>query len=627
MSLSASVSRSIRKILKIALVVEVVYVVLVNALLQLPLTQTVINQIRPEKFQVTWDNAWTLYPFRVQLRGGSANGDSRTQTWQADVKSAAGSINPLPLVLRRVRVSDVRASDVHFRMRPRLKPDKDYSQVEMYFPQIEGREPSNAITTPRKEKRSWLVSIEDIRVTGSNSYWIYQFQGTADGTIRADLDYKTRGGPLELDVTDFDLTLGRHLVNGDQEMFATGKVAGSMGFAPFMPREDKGLKLLEFLKLDIGMDFDVSRLKFIDLFLTGIDGFTVDGSGAVTGRVRYHEGELLEGTDLDVAASDLRVRFMDHVVGGEGTVDLSTGPEKGGQLDLGFRFSDLEVFQGDDPRAMMAGHNLLLQVGGDNRLLPDPEQVNESRSVRLDINEVTVHDMSVFNAYLPPGLPMAFTGGEASLESDLAFKALDAGGWLKLKSREARIDVLQQSITADLLADIQLTGGRPIERVLDVSGSEVVLKDVLVVGEKQEFEDKAWAAALELSRGDIVAEDPPRFDLEASLEASDSRPIVALFRNREGWQPEFLARAMTVEDIEGTARVITVGRRVEIPEAYVTSDNVEAGMKAVFTEKSNNGIIYLKYKKLDAVLKILDGDRNFDLVKARKKYDAYEMKP
>jgi hypothetical protein len=400
-----------------------------------------------------------------------------------------------------------------------------------------------------------------------------------------------------------------------------------MGLAPFMPREDKGRKLLEFLKLDIGMDFDVSRLKFIDLFLTGIDGFSVDGSGAVTGRVRYQEGELLEGTDLDVAASDLQVRFMDHVVEGEGTVDLATGPETGGKLDLGFRFSDLEVFQGDDPRAMMAGHNLLLQVGGDNRLLPDPEQVNESRSVRLDINEVTVHDMSVINAYLPPGLPMAFTGGEASLGSDLTFKALDAGGWLRLESREARIDVLQQSITADLVADIQLTGGRPIERVLDVSGSAIVLKDVLVVGEKQEFDDKAWAAALKLSRGDIVAEDPLRFDLEASLKASDSRPVVAVFRNREGWQPEFLAKAMTVEDIEGTARVITVGRRVEIPEAYVTSDNVEAGIKAVFTEESDNGIMYLKYKKLDAVLKILDGDRSFDIVKARKKYDAYEIKP
>ena len=59
-----------RKALKIAVVVEVVYVVVVNALLQIPLTQDVINMIRPEKFAVRWKNAWTLYPFRVHVRGG-----------------------------------------------------------------------------------------------------------------------------------------------------------------------------------------------------------------------------------------------------------------------------------------------------------------------------------------------------------------------------------------------------------------------------------------------------------------------------------------------------------------------------------------------------------------------------
>ena len=39
----------------------------------------------------------------------------------------------------------------------------------------------------------------------------------------------------------------------------------------------------------------------------------------------------------------------------------------------------------------------------------------------------------------------------------------------------------------------------------------------------------------------------------------------------------------------------------------------------------NNGRIYLQYKKLDAVLKILNGERNLDIIGARQKYDEYEI--
>ena len=42
--------------------------------------------------------------------------------------------------------------------------------------------------------------------------------------------------------------------------------------------------------------------------------------------------------------------------------------------------------------------------------------------------------------------------------------------------------------------------------------------------------------------------------------------------------------------------------------------------------EGNNGRIYLKYKKLDVVLKILNGDRNLDIIKAREKYDEYEVR-
>ena len=53
------------------LLAELAYLVLFNMALHLPLTQTLINQIKPEKFSVTWEKAWTWLPFRVHRVRGS----------------------------------------------------------------------------------------------------------------------------------------------------------------------------------------------------------------------------------------------------------------------------------------------------------------------------------------------------------------------------------------------------------------------------------------------------------------------------------------------------------------------------------------------------------------------------
>ena len=53
----------------IVVVAEFAYLLIINTLLYLPITQDVVNMIRPEKFQVSWDRAWSLYPFRLNAEG------------------------------------------------------------------------------------------------------------------------------------------------------------------------------------------------------------------------------------------------------------------------------------------------------------------------------------------------------------------------------------------------------------------------------------------------------------------------------------------------------------------------------------------------------------------------------
>jgi hypothetical protein len=899
----------LRRIVALVVVVELAWVVLVNLLLFLPLTQTAINAIRPEKFHVRWERAWSWYPGRVSVWNASANGNARSQIWQVDVGFASGRISLLPLVLKRVNLHGVEGADVTFRLRPRSKPDRDYSQIERWFPTIEGREVTPAVTLPRKKKWPWRVFADDMRVDGPLDYWIYHVRGESEVFAEGGLSYVTHGGELELDVRAFDLALGRHTV-GDEEMFGDGRLAGSMGFAPFVPRENEGLPMLRFLRLDAETEIDANDLRFVRLFVLNFEQIAVDGEGKVRGRLRYDRGEVLEGTDLHIDARNLVVDVPGHRIGGRGDVDLARGPESGGEMILDFRFRELEVVRENAGAPMLVGDQLLLRVGGDGRVLPDPGTVNPTRSLSLDIRDLQVpdlsrllpylpekwplrllggdgrlggtlsltpeslsadlalrsgravlalsqyrfetdldaavrlenpaimrqatrvagsfirlgdaqllregqkdesawnaslllkegdfhlladasraesdnvldlfrilgdtefrglladsaglfdfeaevsslawisaflgnqyesefhgsstvsgslalsaglpapgtdvrvesqelvvrfldyvgqgdghislqveeggaapdwrfevaladaqmrrrgeesaslrdvqlsldalvrdvtldgsggkpfalnldigsarvSDMSVFNRYLPPDSPLRFAGGQAGLAADVVLRHDDADGWLRLDAEGIELLADGQSLEADLQAELLLSGGVPAERRFEIAGSTLRLDGVRVRGGQADFDDPDWSAELRLESGQVTISEPVGFDLEAALRISDSRPIVALFRNQDGWRPDFLARMMTLEDIAGTGTFRMADERMVIPGVRLTSDNAEAGLKGVQAPDYSDGMLYFRYKKFDVLLKVRDGKRRLDILNALRTFDSY----
>ena len=69
----------LRKTILILFLFEIFYLAVINLALSLPVTQSLINQIKPDKFAVSWENAWSWYPFRVHATGVSANGQTGSQ--------------------------------------------------------------------------------------------------------------------------------------------------------------------------------------------------------------------------------------------------------------------------------------------------------------------------------------------------------------------------------------------------------------------------------------------------------------------------------------------------------------------------------------------------------------------
>jgi hypothetical protein len=243
-------------------------------------------------------------------------------------------------------------------------------------------------------------------------------------------------------------------------------------------------------------------------------------------------------------------------------------------------------------------------------------------AVDLKIPSARVTDMSVYNQYFPQKVPMRLTGGTASLTADVRLEQDSAGGYVRLKTDGLKSRLAEQELGAALAVDINLAGGVPADMAFDISGSSVRLDQVRVEGADTNFDRPDWAARFDLNEGRVVWRKPIELEAKAAVTMKDSRPIVAVMANHRG-KHGWIEKLLTVEDIEGKAELSASAGRAKIPYALVGSDKIDVGAKGMFDDASREGIFYARFRKLDGILKVRNGDRNFDIFGARKKFDNY----
>ena len=363
----------LKRFVFIVVAAEFAYLIIINALLNLPITQDVVNMIRPEKFQVSWERAWSFYPLRLNAKGIAANGQARTQQWEAYATSGAASISLLPLISKDVYLSAVEAEDIDYRQRPRLKPDRDYSNMLAFFPPITGREVVPVDTSELPKKRPWKIHVNGVAASGEHRFWVFNLQGTGSGTALGNLYTETRGGTFSLDVTDLDLDLGPAYLNGDAEIYEGGTVQGVLGFSPLTRRDNKGRRMLKFAYLDTQLDLTVGSFNFLNIFTAGLGNLDIAGAGQVTGRLAVRDGYVRAGTELNATTSNLGVTIRDIDIAGVGSVLIQTPADADSPLQLDIHYDTLTATRVTENNPFLRGTALRLGYSGSNFILPDPD--------------------------------------------------------------------------------------------------------------------------------------------------------------------------------------------------------------------------------------------------------------
>ena len=627
----------LKRFVFIVVAAEFAYLIIINALLNLPITQDVVNLIRPEKFQVTWERAWSFYPLRLNAKGIAANGQARTQQWEAYATSGAASISLLPLISKDVYLSDVEAENIDYRQRPRLKPDRDYSNMLAFFPPITGREVVPVDTSELPKKRPWKIHVNGVAASGEHRFWVFNLQGTASGTAFGNLYTETRRGMFSLDVTDLDLDLGPAYLNGDAEIYEGGTVQGVLGFSPLIRRDNKGRRMLKFAYLDTQLDLTVGSFNFLNIFTAGLGNLDITGAGQVTGRLAVRDGYVRAGTELNATTSNLGVTIRDIDIAGVGSVLIQTPADADSPLQLDIHYDTLTATRTEESDAVLRGTALRLAYSGSNFILPDPdmsfkelwsdEAARERRAMNtfdLAINDAKVLDMSAFNYYLPSEAAFAFAGGETALNAQVSLTEDTISGTIDLDSAAMKVQVDDQSFEADLDADIVIQSGVPRDLKANISGSSLRLFNVRVDGNEESFDGDYWSTSLTFTDAEGTFIKPIDVNATAALTVSDTRPLVTFFDNRNK-PPKWLSNMMAVKNLAGEAELEVTGGAIRIPLAYVDSEKAEVGVKGVIADGERTGLVFARFKKFSTLLKRFDGKRNVDIIKPRAKFDRYQI--
>ena len=908
----ASLKPWFRKTILILVLFEIFYLGLINLALSLPVTQSLINQIKPDKFAVSWERAWSWYPFRVHATGVSANGQTGTQQWQLDSPAAAASISLLPLLWKSVNLYSVDAADAVFHLRPRPRADKDHSKIRAFFAPIKNRkletEPVPAVV--KKKGKSWDISVDGIHASGRHRVWVYQLQAALEGELEASIDFQTRGGPFSLSDGEVDVNIDSIIINGDREVVRNGKLKGALFFAPFVPKDNKGLKALEFLSIDAEIKTETESLAFLNFYLQDFNGMKIAGRGTVDGHLNYQLGKLIPANNILISAEELAVDLLAYRAQGNGEISLKVSEAEPDIVVFDIQFAQLDGMDRDSNEILISGDGLsfsgkgrtqILPTGGEERIasslaveipsikvpdiamyqrfLPDawslkllggegelqgkaeltqtgfvgfsrlsstqadvgikdfkfaanldmnlnvdapaladsgvnvsgsyihlnsarlsneegrrsepwkasididqgkvklilPAGIRKDASLRelltvikgkeilpmldsdseqlklrgmisdlawlnvllknrfnlningageiaadvvltsgwlspgtelninpqqlivevldyiatgsgghlklavekggkspdislnikmvdasfrskgdeqafventdilfqatgrnmsyggpgndldlhLQIPSAQVKDMSVYNTYLPPDSPLQILDGQAELKADVMLKPESATGYVSLVSTGMHSLIDDQELEAELIADIKLVDGVPQNMDFDIASSSIQIKNVKVTGYDKSFDDNNWGAQLTLNKARAVWKKPVQLDIEADLEMTDSRPFVAMLANqkgKEGW----LEKAMTIDNVSGEVKVKMKQNIIVIPYAFASSDKIDVGAKGVISADVRHGVLYARFRKLRGLLKINNGKRNLDILKAREKFDQYD---
>jgi hypothetical protein len=363
----------------------------------------------------------------------------------------------------------------------------------------------------------------------------------------------------------------------------------------------------------------VSQLDWIAALLNRPMGLGLSGAAEIDADIRLADGWPISGTKLTVPPTPLGLALLEHRVTGQGQASLTlehSGKHPRLRLEVGL--ADAQLHRHDEPRPGIGEAQLDAAV-----VVTDPlGKQGGVAEATLKLHSARVHDMAIYNAYLPTNVPLALVGGAASLVGDLRLGPKHAQGAFVLVADGVRLALDRTELSGDLRLDVLVRDGSAADMRFDIAGSKLALDRVRVKDPVAATAAPDWNLRLQLEDTEVRWHKPMQLKTTAGITIKDTRPFVALLDNARSRHP-WIDDLLTVEDLGGHLRLAIDGKDAVLQDAMVSGAEIGVHAKGRAAPAGREAMVLVRWHNLIGALELEGAHKHFDLGNARARFDAY----
>ncbi len=268
------------------------YLLAANLFLNSPLAPRAFNR-RPERFQIGWSSAWTVWPGYVRVRGLRLRGHVNEVTWFVTTERARGWIDLPRLLHRTFLLTEFHGEEVRSRV---LRGPGQKTPADRAAEKAERDKQSGGRVD--RSYRPWTLRFERVfldHVRGFDFNDVHLAgDGRVEGAFSVVIGRSFRLEPSQVRMPDARLALG-------EDTIASGvNLEGSASLGPYTPSEHPGMEGFDFLSGSLTARGAVPDLPFLES--SGLVKTGHQTPGTLTADLRFEQGRLMPGSRFDVTA-------------------------------------------------------------------------------------------------------------------------------------------------------------------------------------------------------------------------------------------------------------------------------------------------------------------------------------
>jgi hypothetical protein len=380
------------------------------------------------------------------------------------------------LLRRTFHATRVRSSGFAIRARLRLDRMDTTPALAAALPPIEGfADPPLLDVGPEPPPLTdanynlWTIHLEDVDVEHVREVWIENVRAVGDTHVAGRWLFRPMRsidvGPATVEANGVDFSYGDVPLATD--------VRGSLRATvhPFDVRQVDGLEFLDHVSYDgrLGGHAMVADMLRSLLPRSGVR-FT-RWEAPFDAHLILDHGTLVDGTRVSVDSTDCEIEAGGLTFRAPIRTDLGVDGDLG---TLATRVSDLRVSGADAQQA----HAASIAVDVTSRRLRIARPAGDARFI-LDVDGAGTNDVGAWQRYLPATSAAVVRSGTWTATVHADGSLVEGGGWAAGRATVAADDLVvalgSAVVTGSLSAHVDLVRGTSADRLVDLSGSDVVV--------------------------------------------------------------------------------------------------------------------------------------------------------